>query len=908
MSTTIGDDAKISGGASVAGLAELANPASTIGGNRILSTEDLGNLHGSKDIGSAIDSANSYASVNPVEVQNTAVGSERTLNIVSNNTSNLEITGVNDEANGKLTIYFDAKGSGGGSSANYQADVYANNTLVLANAAPNFNNTATVNVAITADGTTKANIALNANIAAIVGPTAATINAAVTVALDDAEAAYAQANLAYTRANTANIQGNNAYTQANSAYAQANLAYAAANSAQTASANISAGAGITVSANIVSVNVSNNFTWTGEHIFEGDVARDSTVDGVSIGVIAGYPIISFNDTSGAANCKYWEWLYEPNNFIFRTSTDDLSNFNYFWTITRAGANITSMVYGNAGDLPTHKFWGDVETSYNLTVDNNLIVTGTANATTLNVSSNVYAGNVLATHNFFTLNGGQKGVVEDADDGYLRLNPFGDFTNGVYTPDVLRVDGNIQCNQGGAVYTTTIYNSSNVYAGNVIAGYGGSAPNGVNLYRGTYGYGDMFVLGSLHSSGATFMAYGMGANTGNNDYLSTITNLSLYRYAIDMGQGMRFWAGASQNVASGSPVSADVIMVLDTGGINVAGTLNATGGIVTAGDIDAGGIIKADNYFYAESYNQIQMLLDSPGTYWGCITCPSGDLWTLGWANGVNRLDSNGVSLAWTANGRVGINMSTPGYALDVAGDANVSGNLFSNGASITLGGSNYEAAIGLLGYVTQTSEKYGSCYFFQNYPAGAANNKLWALDNDGQTWSVQSWDDSGSYSKDAITITKVSDSYALSSITYGNSIDLPTHNVWGDANVSGNVYANNLTGYSNTGTITGDLNLDCAKGSFFDYTLASNPEITLQNCTTNGTTTTIQLLLRQSANGGNTVTFANTIYWSDNATPTLSTTANTGDVLQFTTFNGGVMWMGAQIYANMAGMNVSTSY
>lgn len=114
--------------------------------------------------------------------------------------------------------------------------------------------------------------------------------------------------------------------------------------------------------------------------------------------------------------------------------------------------------------------------------------------------------------------------------------------------------------------------------------------------------------------------------------------------------------------------------------------------------------------------------------------------------------------------------------------------------------------------------------------------------------------------------------------------------------------------YSNTGTITGNTNVNCLLGSFFDFTLANNANIGLQNCVNSGNVTTIQILIRQSANGGNTVNFTNTIYWSDNTVPILSTTANTGDVLQFTTFNGGVIWLGAQVYANMQGMNVVTSY
>ncbi len=48
---------------------------------------------------------------------------------------------------------------------NYQEDVYANGTIVLANSTMNFNNTSTINVRATANGTTQSNVAFNANLA-----------------------------------------------------------------------------------------------------------------------------------------------------------------------------------------------------------------------------------------------------------------------------------------------------------------------------------------------------------------------------------------------------------------------------------------------------------------------------------------------------------------------------------------------------------------------------------------------------------------------------------------------------------------------------------------------------------------------------------------------------------------------
>lgn len=51
----------------------------------------------------------------------------------------------------------------------YQSDVYANDALTLANAKLNFNNSATVNVAVTANGNTYANVSFSVNTSAVGG-------------------------------------------------------------------------------------------------------------------------------------------------------------------------------------------------------------------------------------------------------------------------------------------------------------------------------------------------------------------------------------------------------------------------------------------------------------------------------------------------------------------------------------------------------------------------------------------------------------------------------------------------------------------------------------------------------------------------------------------------------------------
>jgi len=109
--------------------------------------------------------------------------------------------------------------------------------------------------------------------------------------------------------------------------------------------------------------------------------------------------------------------------------------------------------------------------------------------------------------------------------------------------------------------------------------------------------------------------------------------------------------------------------------------------------------------------------------------------------------------------------------------------------------------------------------------------------------------------------------------------------------------------YYNVGTLTTNTNIDLGQGTFLDITLANNANLTFQNCGNSGNVTSFTLMVRQTANGSNTLSYANTIKWSDNQVPVLSIGANTADVLHFFTYNGGTIWWGAQVHANIAGAN-----
>lgn len=110
--------------------------------------------------------------------------------------------------------------------------------------------------------------------------------------------------------------------------------------------------------------------------------------------------------------------------------------------------------------------------------------------------------------------------------------------------------------------------------------------------------------------------------------------------------------------------------------------------------------------------------------------------------------------------------------------------------------------------------------------------------------------------------------------------------------------------YSNVGTITGNTTIDLSTADVFDITLAASVNLTFTNAASASSMGTFQLILRQTANGSNTVTYVNTVRWSDNTTPVLTTTGNTMDVIQLSTYNNGSFFLGAQVYANIPKANI----
>jgi hypothetical protein len=110
--------------------------------------------------------------------------------------------------------------------------------------------------------------------------------------------------------------------------------------------------------------------------------------------------------------------------------------------------------------------------------------------------------------------------------------------------------------------------------------------------------------------------------------------------------------------------------------------------------------------------------------------------------------------------------------------------------------------------------------------------------------------------------------------------------------------------YANIGTISTNTNINCASGDFADVMLTGSTNLIFQNCATAGHVDQLTVIVRQDPTGSRTLGYGNTIRWSDNIVPVLTTTANTMDVLQFMTYDGGTIWFGSQVMANIPLANI----
>lgn len=85
-----------------------------------------------------------------------------------------------------------------------------------------------------------------------------------------------------------------------------------------------------------------------------------------------------------------------------------------------------------------------------------------------------SGNIVAGAYYYTNNGATRQVIEDSNDGWLRINPAGNFSNGIYTPGSLRVDGSLYTYLGNGT-NAFLHHASGHASGNIYVST--AAPSG-----------------------------------------------------------------------------------------------------------------------------------------------------------------------------------------------------------------------------------------------------------------------------------------------------------------------------------------------------------------------------------------------------------------------------------------------
>jgi hypothetical protein len=121
-------------------------------------------------------------------------------------------------------------------------------------------------------------------------------------------------------------------------------------------------------------------------------------------------------------------------------------------------------------------------------------------------------------------------------------------------------------------------------------------------------------------------------------------------------------------------------------------------------------------------------------------------------------------------------------------------------------------------------------------------------------------------------------------------------------------HANTLQGYSEgviTSTITsGTYTANLEASNIFDLTLAriagSSTTLTFEKAPLTGNLFSVTLIVRQSSAAGNTLSYANTVKWSNGEEPVLATgTSGKLDVITLLTVDGGTTFFGSHAMANV---------
>jgi hypothetical protein len=93
--------------------------------------------------------------------------------------------------------------------------------------------------------------------------------------------------------------------------------------------------------------------------------------------------------------------------------------------------------------------------------------------------------------------------------------------------------------------------------------------------------------------------------------------------------------------------------------------------------------------------------------------------------------------------------------------------------------------------------------------------------------------------------------------------------------------------------------VDLSTANIFNIAMTGNCTFTITNPPASGVSYSFMLILTQDATGSRTATWPASVKWPNGSTPTLTTTANKTDILNFITVDGGATYYAALSLANM---------
>lgn len=97
--------------------------------------------------------------------------------------------------------------------------------------------------------------------------------------------------------------------------------------------------------------------------------------------------------------------------------------------------------------------------------------------------------------------------------------------------------------------------------------------------------------------------------------------------------------------------------------------------------------------------------------------------------------------------------------------------------------------------------------------------------------------------------------------------------------------------YYDNGNVSGSVTIDLTNGNHHKLTLTGNvTSLTISNPSPSGNAMPIYLYIKQDSTGSRTVTWPASFDWGTAGSPTLTTTANKGDIIAAVTKNAGTNW------------------